>query len=110
MGESSDLGNAGMRCELRLVTSGVLTFGQLVPLERRIRALGVVRSLRLEDFRNGVATHSAVLRLPLTAQELADLVRGAGGPDLVVEGIRGSAGLELQAAQESAGALRSSVA
>lgn len=99
MGEVSlGITSGGARREHRLVTSGVLTFGQLVRLERRVRRLRVVRGLRLEDFRNGVATHVARLRLPLTAQELAELLRGE---NVAVEAVRGDVALELQLAQES---------
>lgn len=108
MGEVSlGITGGGARREHRLVTSGVLTFDQLVRLERRVRRLRVVRGLRLEDFRNGVATHVAGLRLPLTAQEFAELLRGE---NVAVEAVRGNTVLELQVTQDGGALPRSSVA
>ncbi len=91
----------GSRPQLRLVTSQVLSFEQLVRMEHALRALPAVRRVRLEEFRQGTALHRVTLREPLDPRAFAACVLEAKGVRFALDAV-GRGGIELRVERELA--------
>ncbi len=91
----------GSRPRLRLVTSQVLSFEQLVRIEHALRALPAVRRVRLEEFRQGTALYRVTLRAPLDPHEFAARLSQGKGVRFALDAVR-RGGIELRVERELA--------
>lgn len=72
--------------QLQLVLSPIDSFPELVEIQGRIALLSSVRSLRLRDFRNGVATFATDVDAALNGREFGALLQMLGTLRLQLEG------------------------